>query len=225
MINNTLITIDIDWATDTEIKKVADHLIKDKVKATWFVTHNSPAIEALFLYPDLFELGIHPNFKDDSTQGDTPEEVMNYLLDIVPQAQSMRSHSLVQSTPLLRMAHERYGIQNDVSLLLPYTSFIEPHNIYVSKNKGLLRVPYFWEDDIEFNNPDPSFTLSNDRFNVNGIKVFNFHPVHISCKKVEDFFIEVIEFMKSRSIKHGLTISDLANNWRSTNESNSYRQN
>lgn len=211
MINDTLITIDVDWAKDSTIKKVANHLIKSNVKATWFITHDSPEIKALLDYPDLFEVGIHPNFKDDSTQGNTPEEIMTYLLEIVPQARSMRTHSLMQSTPLLRIAHEKFGIQTDVSLLLPYTPNIVPHKLYASKSKGLLRVPYFWEDDIELNNPYPSFSLSNDRFKVCGLKIFNFHPVLIS-QEIEAFFLELIDLIKDNDLG-GLKISELADKW------------
>ena len=63
-----LITLDIDWAPDFIIKKV-DEILKEKgVKATWFVTHNSAYLNNLAKNKN-YELGIHPNFLPNTTQG------------------------------------------------------------------------------------------------------------------------------------------------------------
>ena len=56
MLNDYLITIDIDWAPDSAISETAHYLIENEVKATWFITHASPEIEKLKEYPHLFEL-------------------------------------------------------------------------------------------------------------------------------------------------------------------------
>ena len=42
MLNDFLITVDIDWAPDIAIAETAKYLIENEVKATWFVTHASP---------------------------------------------------------------------------------------------------------------------------------------------------------------------------------------
>ena len=44
-------------------------MIDHDVRATFFVTHESPALQRLKDRPDLFELGIHPNFLPGSTHG------------------------------------------------------------------------------------------------------------------------------------------------------------
>ena len=80
------ITLDVDWAPDHAIDAVAGHLIERDVRATWFVTHASPAIDRLRDRPDLFELGIHPNFAPGSTQGETPDAVLDHCMAIVPEA-------------------------------------------------------------------------------------------------------------------------------------------
>ena len=90
------ITLDIDWAPDHVIDRIAAQLIDARVRATWFVTHQSPAIDRLRARPDLFELGIHPNFLNQSTHGETPAEVLAHCMALVPDARSMRTHSLVQ---------------------------------------------------------------------------------------------------------------------------------
>ena len=67
----------------------------------------------------------------------------------------------------------------DVSIFLPDTPNIVPHEWFSSVKRSLLRIPYFWEDDFEMLKPNPCFSLSDNRYHVNGIKVFDFHPIHI----------------------------------------------
>ncbi len=70
-----LITLDIDWASDFTIKKV-DEILKEKnIKATWFVTHKSAYLKNLSKNRN-YELGIHPNFLSNTTQGKTPKEIL-----------------------------------------------------------------------------------------------------------------------------------------------------
>ena len=64
---NPLLTFDTDWAPDYTIDYVSEKLEKAKIKSTWFITHDSPAIQRLVNNP-LFEVGIHPNFLSNSTQ-------------------------------------------------------------------------------------------------------------------------------------------------------------
>ncbi|SVD69909.1 uncharacterized protein METZ01_LOCUS422763, partial [marine metagenome] len=53
MKDNFVITIDIDWAPGWMIDFVTAILIENGVKATWFVTHASPAIESIRERPDI----------------------------------------------------------------------------------------------------------------------------------------------------------------------------
>ena len=69
-----LIRLDIDWAPDFIIKKVDEMLTEKNVKATWFVTHKSAYLKTLSKNRN-YELGIHPNFMSDSTQGNSIEEI------------------------------------------------------------------------------------------------------------------------------------------------------
>lgn len=171
------ITFDIDWAPDWMIDWIAAILIEKGVNATWFVTHPSPAIERLKRRSDLFELGIHPNFLPGSTQGNTPEEVLDYCLSIVPDAISVRTHALMQSSHLLSLMIQK-GLLIDVSILLPDAPFIQPVLTYAIDGV-LCRIPFFWEDDHEFQKKNPSWTSSNSVAKTDGLKIYNFHPVHI----------------------------------------------
>lgn len=174
VIDEYAITLDIDWVPDWIIDDVAEALTTHAVSATWFATHQSPAIQRLQDNP-LFEVGIHPNFRPGSTHGTTEEDVLGHMMKLFPDATSMRTHSLVQSTPMLKLACEM-GIATDVSLFVPGQSHLVPHALHFGSAK-LMRLPFFWEDDLAFDAPNETWTL--DESPGPGLKVCNFHPVHI----------------------------------------------
>lgn len=96
-----MLTLDVDWAPDYAVDFAAAELIRRGVRATWFVTHSSAAIDRLREYPELFELGAHPNFLSNSTHGSSTAEVLTHCTGLVPGATSVRMHGLMQSTRLL----------------------------------------------------------------------------------------------------------------------------
>lgn len=173
-----ILTLDIDWAPDFVIDFVAAQLVKHEVKATWFCTHRSEAIARLRRYPELFELGIHPNFLPGSTQGNTPEEVLRSCMSIVPEAISTRSHALVQSTPLLYEILKHTPVRIDSSLFLPRTSGLRPVDHVIGK-RSLKRVPCYWQDFHEMEAGEPSWRLSSLLGDGGGLKVLDFHPIHV----------------------------------------------
>ena len=107
--NELAITLDIDWAPDFMIERVAGALLSKGVKATWFVTHRSLAIDRLRHHPELFELGIHPNFAAGSSHGDTPEAVLGHVIDLVPDAVDILNGCMAgEHQPLTVKAVEKY---------------------------------------------------------------------------------------------------------------------
>lgn len=182
--SDPVITLDVDWAPDFMIDHAADILVGAKVSATWFVTHASPAIDRLREHPDLFELGIHPNFLPGSSHGDSPEDILKHCLEIVPGSHSIRNHSLVQSTLLLDMVMKSEQIKTDGSLFLPYASNLEPVTYSIGGRK-IVRIPFYWEDDYEMEQRQPNWDAEVVIGTGNGLKVFNFHPVHLYLNSVE----------------------------------------
>lgn len=176
--DDVVLTIDTDWAPDCAIDLVAERLIAHRVRATWFVTHMSPAIARLTRRPELFELGIHPNFLPGTTHGETPEAVLRHCLTLVPDASSMRTHGLVQWTQLLRQITTQSGITADVSVFLPHTPDLRPVP-YCWSARTLLRIPYFWADDYEMEQDTPCWHLAPLLAVGSGLKVFAFHPIHV----------------------------------------------
>lgn len=172
-----LLTFDVDWAADFMIDRIAGQLIDRGVRSTWHVTHASPAIDRLRERPDLFELGIHPNFLPGSSHGDTVSDVLATSMRLVPEATTMRSHGLMQSTPILTQVIASTPIRCDSSIMLPDAPNIAAVD-FPQAGGPLVRVPYFWEDDVEMMRDSPRWTLDEDR-QAPGLRVYDFHPVHV----------------------------------------------
>jgi hypothetical protein len=173
------ITLDIDWAPDYAIDFAAELLIEAQVRATWFVTHNSAAIERLRQHPHLFELGIHPNFLSPSTHGVTESEILRHCMNLVPEARVVRTHGLFQSSNLLEKIIDETPISVDVSLFLPHASAVKPVVYYWESGKQLVRLPYIWEDDFEMVRPDGIWDLGSMIDSSEGLVIMDFHPIHI----------------------------------------------
>ena len=172
------LTLDVDWAPDFMIDFAAQILVEHGVRATWFITHESPALQRLRAQPDLFELGIHPNFFPGSSHGDSPGAVLRHCLKLVPEAVSLRTHGLLQSTALLAQVMRETNIESDASLYLPRAANLRPIDYQWGK-KSILRVPHFWEDDFEMERTAPCWRLAPLLAETAGLRVFDFHPIHI----------------------------------------------
>ncbi len=177
--NDCILTLDIDWAPDCVIDHVARMLVSNRVKATWFVTHRSEAVERLQEQSHLFELGVHPNMLPGSTHGASEDEVLTHVKNLVPAATCMRTHGLYQTTNWLVKACRDYGIRFDVSLFLPRARHLRPHRVRW-QGVSLWRIPYFWEDDSEMFEDEPIWSAADRRLDVPGLRVFDFHPVHVA---------------------------------------------
>ena len=179
--NKIFLTIDVDWAHDQIILDTIELLNSSSAKSTWFITHKSELIEELKKSANC-EIGIHPNFNKIlfENTSETYKTILDDILNIVPNAKSVRSHSMTQNSRILDTFFD-YGLTHDVNHFVPYFSnnFLNP---WIHWN-GLIKVPYIWEDDIailykscQIKESSPSEIL---RKNKSGIKVFDFHPIHI----------------------------------------------
>jgi len=175
--NKLFLTFDIDWAHDDILSDTIDIIEKVDVAATWFITHETPVLQRL-RENSKFELGIHPNFnfllEGDTRNGRTAEEVVDRIHQIVPEATSVRSHSMTQSSNLLTL-FQRKGLTHDCNHFIPEQANIDlkPWAIW----NEMIRVPYFWEDDVcaSYQTNTPIKELGTR----NGLKVFDFHPIHV----------------------------------------------
>lgn len=173
------LTLDIDWVHDEILADTIDLVESHQIPATWFVTHDTPLLSRLRDNPD-FELGIHPNFNfllsGDNRTGRDAVEVVDRLLNIVPEAKCVRSHSTTQSSSLLDL-FSRKGLTHECNSFIPAQSGIElkPWRRW----SGMTCIPYSWEDDVAcLYGPDRALSMSQ-LIGLAGIKVFDFHPVHV----------------------------------------------
>jgi hypothetical protein len=190
-----VLTIDIDWAPDFVIDWVSGRLIEAGVRATWMVTHASPAVDRLRGRPDLFELGIHPNFLSRSTHGQSQEDVLRHCLALVPDAACLRTHGLVQSTAILDLILTQTAIRADLSLFLPHARLSEPVE-YWWEGRKLVRIPYVWEDDFEMMRPAPVWQFDELDGSAPGFAVLDFHPIHVYLNQPD---LKAYDELKRRS--------------------------
>lgn len=170
-----LITLDVDWAPDYILAWTQDLLDKAGVRTTVFLTHRTPLLKAMQSNSRI-ELGIHPNFNRllEGKERTPCRDIIENMMMIVPKAKSVRSHSITQSAHIL--SHfKNVGLSHHCNTFIPYTAEIELKPF--KDERGLVHAPYFWEDDVH--------CIENWTWDVNrylerpGLKIFNFHPVHL----------------------------------------------
>jgi len=182
------LTFDIDWCSDKVLLYTLNFIEKYNLKATFFVTHETNILERMRDNENI-ELGIHPNFNPllsgDFIYGKNIDEVVSYYKKIVPEAVSVRSHSMTQNSLILD-SFEKFGLTYDVNTFIPFSSEIvsKPYKHWTNE---LIKVPYFWEDDVHCNYKW-DWNVDN-LLNYSGIKVFDFHPIHIflNTKNIETY--------------------------------------
>jgi hypothetical protein len=174
----TFLTFDTDWAHDAAIADTIDLVEEAGVAATWFVTHDTPLLARLRENP-LFEIGIHPNFNpllagEPRAGCGSADEVLDRMLELVPEATAIRSHCLVQGGRLFEL-FRRKGLTHDCNAFLPESSgmTLRPWVDW----SGLIRVPYFWEDDFWCDTGRSSRFADLDT--RPGVRGYDFHPIHV----------------------------------------------
>lgn len=184
------LTFDVDWAPDFVIRDI-DRLLRSlELRATWFITHESDAINELRRYPN-YEIGVHPDFSPllmGKSGALSVQQVIDYARAIAPSSTAFRCHSLVQSTPLLYAMFEA-GFTLDCNPFLPFTPvealFPWRHG------SGPMRIPYCWEDDTwvigECRSPQ-------EVVSAHGLAVVDFHPIHVWLNSES---LEVYEAIKN----------------------------
>ncbi|RKX26480.1 MAG: hypothetical protein DRP45_03425 [Candidatus Zixiibacteriota bacterium] len=167
-------TSDLDWAPEWAIESLLDRFEEVGFPLTPFVTHKSPLIQSRFSSEALkSEVGLHPNFLPGSTHGNSPEEVIEHVFSLWPEASTFRSHSFVDSSLISDLFTER-GMRYDSNLCL----FLQPDCRPLCHCSGMWRFPVFWEDDVHYKQ-GLSFEWNTLKGHIEtpGLKVFNVHPL------------------------------------------------
>jgi len=173
------LTLDLDWAPDHVLDDTRLLLQQAGLPTTIFATHQSPAVTALLALPGC-ETGVHPNFLGDPDE----DVVLTRLLTAFPTAVGVRSHELYFDSRLLPL-FQRKGVRYFSNDLMFLHAGLDPYHDW----SGLVRLPLFWEDDVHCLFFDGRFDCAALRLDQPGLKVLNFHPVHLflNTREIADY--------------------------------------
>jgi hypothetical protein len=170
------ITLDLDWADDEVLGPAIELLESARVKYTLFVTHRSALVDGL-ARRGACELGIHPRIDAPGAVASQPTDdpsAFGTLRAAFPSATAVRTHSLVQSSPL----HNQFaasGLTHESNTYIPAGCGMDlrPWRIW----NGLIRVPFAWADDIHLyaGQADREIAALRDT----GLCVIAVHPIHL----------------------------------------------
>ena len=174
MVKKYALTFDIDWAPDYAILKCCDLVENANCKATFFATHDTPINREIISRGH--NLGIHPNFLPGSSHGTDVQTIISECLKYAPEAWCMRTHSLVQSSPLLQEIFGSFPqLKLDVSLLMHRSPFAHKTK-WDFDGVSFDRLLYNWEDDAQFS----AFNMKEiPELFFGELTVFDFHPIHV----------------------------------------------
>jgi len=163
------LTFDTDWVKDETLKQVVSILKKKKIKATFFSTDHYPCLEHR-----LFEVNPHFNFNSEYSDY---LKVFKKFRQHYPKSVSIRHHSLYFHERL-RQTWENAGIKYTSNTFQPLVSNIKPY--WITKN--ILEIPIYFMDYWYLENfgQETDFTLKSLNLKKPGLKVFDFHPIHLS---------------------------------------------
>jgi hypothetical protein len=180
-----VLTADLDWASEyciAHFLAIADRLA---VKPTVFVTHESAAIRAAER-DGRVELGVHPNFAPASTHGDSIERVLGHVMALAPEALAVRCHRHIRGPEIERALAVR-GLRIDSNTC----RHLEPGIAPVALASGLLRLPVFFEDDVNWIQARSwRFADHAPAFFSPGLKILNFHPFFVALNAPDAAFYQ-----------------------------------
>lgn len=193
-------TSDLDWASEYSIQAMIDMFDELELPLTIFVTHHSEVLNRMYANRRA-HVGLHPNFRLNSTHGASRVEQLDYCQTLWPEARYLRTHSFYDVFPLSLEMVER-GFEYDSSLCL----YLQPYCMPMKHCSGLTRFPVFWEDDIHsMKGIDFQLTKILEFLKPPGLKVFNFHPVHLFFSSAipgnASFLAELAEYVHSNCCK------------------------
>jgi hypothetical protein len=187
------VSIDLDWAPDPVLDYTLNLLAKHGVSATFFMTNKTTC--------DMkgHELAIHPNFTSLDFEKHLLERLEEY-----PNAKGTRSHSLF-FTERLRPFYEKHKLVYQSNAMMYMQKDIKPFMM----SPTTLELPFYFMDTfyIIMNKNVPAFEPNELNLDSEGLKIFDFHPVHIFLntetlsryESVKKHYKEPKELVKARN--------------------------
>lgn len=167
-------TMDIDWASESAIRYAVSYFLEAGIPLTVFCTHKSAYLNELIGNGQI-DAGIHPNFVQPSSQGETEDEIIRFCLNVVPETKVFRCHRWYAVNDIYEKLYAqgfRYE-SNICTLLDPVRPFLH--------RSGMISFPVFFEDGAYlYHKLSLHFEEVQARFTVPGLKVVNVHPMHFA---------------------------------------------
>ena len=167
-------TSDMDWAEDDMIAHAFSIFDQYEVPVTPFLTNRSEFLDRRF---SKFEdrIGLHPNFLAGSSHGRNVNEVCEHVISLNPASRFFRCHQFYDVSEVTQAFSDR-GFSFDFNLYLPGEPNLQP---FVHES-GLIRYPVFLGDGTLLEKfPDGDLSELLELVMTPGLKIFNFHPVHV----------------------------------------------
>ena len=166
------LTIDLDWCHEIVLCDTLELLEKFDASATFFCTDRPKSLDLIRGNPRA-ELGLHPNFRPLLEKSCPPEQtaasVLDELLELIPEARSVRSHSLISGSTISSLFASR-GLTHESNIKLPPRG--SPYSEPFINSAGLISCPYHWGDQADMGTPIAPVTERS-------YLMLNFHPIHI----------------------------------------------
>lgn len=171
-ISRVFLTIDLDWCHEEVLVDTLGLIETYNARATFFCTDRPRSLD-LLKGNSRAELGIHPNFLPLFGRGEesahTAPFILDKLLEAVPEARSVRSHSLVSGSNLSALFASR-GLRHESNLKIPVGPGENALPFY--NFAGLISCPFHWSDYSDFG-------TSIERGLEGSYFMVLFHPIHI----------------------------------------------
>lgn len=190
MSKQVLMTMDIDWTSETVIKSALDFIKSLDIPCILFQTHFSESI-----YNEqskLFTRELHPNFCDGSDHGSSIKEIISQLSKLDHRGIAVRAHKYYMPDEALQVYKEldyRFSMNNYIDM-----QYKEPY-----KTMGnILELNTFFEDGFYLKKQLPlQIEYVIKKMTSDGIYVFNIHPIHLA--------FNAKEYTLTRNFKDGMS--------------------
>ena len=183
-----VLSIDTDWAPQELVQTVVENILPKELPVTFFTTDRYHVLEE---HQPGYEIEPHTN-PPTLSEKDLEEELVSKMSfcqsgPII----GHRGHSLYW-TERLRPVFRRNGIKYDSSTMMYLKNKIEPFKI----GHDLLEIPLFFMDMFHLEcaqlaGKEP-FDIDILKLQSEGLKVFDFHPVHLFLNTPHpDYYAEI----------------------------------
>lgn len=175
-------TTDIDFAPEWAIRETLKVFRDLEIPLTPFITHKSKAIKEYYGAPEKRRyVGIHP-WINSTYQGECFNEVVRNLLQIWPEARTLRVHGYKTKSKLDR-AFTRMGAKYESNICL----CLQPYCTPLRHCSGTARFPVWWEDDVHMRLKSPlKLNTILEQLEIPGMKIINFHPILFTLNAIKE---------------------------------------